>query len=108
VLRLTFVVVIDSQCRNRLQRALTDLGVFLAIDNVSSATAKHALTLLRAKCGPGSVVLVTARSINELKSLRINESECMEMPELEIDEAKALFLYHAACVPDTHTEQTRS
>ncbi|KAG0621673.1 hypothetical protein M758_3G039500 [Ceratodon purpureus] len=93
-----------DEYRNRLQRDMTNIGVFLAIDNASGATSKQALTLLRAKYGPGSVVLVTARSIDVLKSLRINESECIAMPELEIDEAKALFLYHAACIPNTHNE----
>lgn len=76
-----------------------NVGVFLTIDNVSSATAQQALTLLRAKYGPGSVVLVTARALSELTCLNINASECMEMPELEMEEAKSLFLYHATCVP---------
>ncbi len=72
--------------------------VFLTIDNVSSTTMNQALTLLRANYGPGSVVLVTARSLNELTSLRIDASRCMEMPEIQIEEARALFLNRAACV----------
>ncbi|XP_073390626.1 uncharacterized protein [Physcomitrium patens] len=93
-----------DEYRHRLNRDMRNLGVFLTIDNVSGTTMEQALTLLKAGYGPGSVLLVTARSLDQLKSLRIDTNECLEMPELEIDEAKSLFLYHAACVPATRNE----
>jgi len=93
----------DVQYRYRLMRDMMNVKVFLTIDNVSSATRTQALTLLRAKYGHGSVVIVTTRSLNELTSLGILASECIEMPELEMEEARSLFLYHATCVPSTYS-----
>jgi len=89
--------------QHHFMRDMMNVKVFLTIDNVSSATSKQALTLLRAKYGPGSVLLVTARSVNELMSLGIDARECMEMPELELEEARSLFLYHVACVPPSYS-----
>jgi hypothetical protein len=70
--------------------------VFLAIDNVSAAQqiVDEARDLLRLEFMPGSIVVVTARSLGQLRNL--NLEECMEMPELDEDDARSLFLYHAA------------
>jgi len=81
---------------------MMNIKVFLAIDNVSSTTSKQALTFLQANYGLGSVLLVIAHSLNELTSLGIDGNECMEMLELEMEEARSLFLYHVACVPPTY------
>ena len=73
--------------------------VFLAIDNVTNdpAIIKQAKTYLGTKWSEGSVIIVTSRSLGDLMYLReyINESDCMEVPELTKDEAKSLFLNHA-------------
>ena len=80
--------------------------VFLAIDNVSDnhgaiTQAKSFLNLVR-ECN--SIVMVTARSLDILLNLSILESDCLEMPELNIDEAKALLLQHSAPYNDVTEE----
>lgn len=49
---------------------------------------------LSAKLPPGSVVMVTTRSKELLLNMRkyFNPNNCMEMPELNLEEAKALFV----------------
>jgi hypothetical protein len=72
----------------------------LAIDNVTDSTKVIAQAdALLANCfGKGSVVLVTARSYDQLAKLKANirEIHCIEMPELEENEATSLLLHHAA------------
>lgn len=70
--------------------------VFLSIDNVSDDQIDEARMYLEVGYHQESIVLVTARSIDILKSLRINKRDCMEMPELKKEDATNLFLYHAA------------
>ena len=76
-------------------------AVFLAIDNVSDNTKSIELAkyLLSAGFDEKSVVIVTARSLDvlKIKHLDIDDSDCLEMPELEEEEAKSLFLQHAIC-----------
>jgi hypothetical protein len=86
------------QCRNRLNEDLHKQRVFLAIDNVlvNGQAIEQAKTYLRAKYAHGSAVMVTARSLGQLQNLNIHESSCLEMPELEEIEARALFLNHSA------------
>ena len=90
------------QCRDRLKRDTNKQTVFLALDNVSDsltimAQAKSYLTLGYRE---GSIIVVTARSLDILGALKIRESDCLEMPELEEAEARCLFMHHANLPPD--------
>jgi hypothetical protein len=86
------------QCKHRMKRTIKNKRVLLAIDNVyeSHQIVNQAKDILRSGFEEGSLVIVTARSLEELQNLGIHKSECMEMPELLEDEAMSLFLYHAA------------
>lgn len=85
------------QCRNYLKHEVRRRATFLALDNVSIESLDQAKMYLDADFHKDSMVLVTARSLSILTShLKINESHCMEMPELEREEATKLFLNHAA------------
>lgn len=65
----------------------------MAIDNVSPETATQASVYLDFGFHENSVVLVTARTRSILTShLQIDERDCMEMPDLEKNEATRLFL----------------
>jgi hypothetical protein len=66
--------------------------VFLALDNVSDESKEQAKSYLEANFGDGSVVLVTARSLDQLQCLGIHKDHCFAMPELGFEEAKSLFL----------------
>jgi len=70
--------------------------VFLSLDNVSDDQIDEARMYLKVGYHPKSILLVTARSIDILKSLKIKKRDCMEMPELQKEDATNLFLYHAA------------
>jgi hypothetical protein len=76
---------------------------FLVLDNVQDEpkSLEVAETYFKASYGCGSVVLVTARSLDVLKKLNLDECQCLEMPELEENEARSLFL---SCVnlPSDH------
>ena len=71
-------------------------SVFLALDNMSGmdASIKEARSYLSAKLPLGSIVMITSRSKMALMKLRsyIDESSCLEMPELVLEEAKCLFM----------------
>lgn len=86
------------QCRNQLKRCIVNQPVFLTIDNVSDdlEVIKQAKTFLGVRWNKGSVIIVTARSLDELLRLKpyINKNDCMEMPELKEDDAMSLFLNH--------------
>ncbi|KAG0601125.1 hypothetical protein M758_11G085900 [Ceratodon purpureus] len=87
----------DSKVTEHLQKRMAGEKVFLALDNVWPKSEEEAMVYVRgAKYGPNSIVLVTARSIDILKSLQIDESDCLEMPELEEEDARQLFLDCAA------------
>ena len=77
--------------------------VFLAIDNVVDTveSIEQATTYLKAGYNQGSIVIVAARSLGQLTGLGISESECLEMPELEEDEARSLFLDQFQSIPET-------
>lgn len=70
--------------------------VFLVIDNVSNSheVVDEAKDILRMGFLQEWTVVVTARSSVQLSSLSLGE--CMEMPDLDEDDARSLFLYHAA------------
>ena len=71
--------------------------VFLALDNVWQESKEEAMVYVQEVCyGCGSIVLVTARSIDILDSLKIDRMDCFEMPELEKEDARQLLLHHAA------------
>jgi hypothetical protein len=73
------------------------------LDNVQDEpkSLEVAETYFKASYGCGSVVLVAARSLDVLKKLNLDECQCLEMPELEENEARSLFL---SCVnlPSDH------
>lgn len=82
-----------GQCQNYLQKEVRRKETFLAIDNVSPETATQASVYLDFGFHENSVVLVTARTRSILTShLQIDERDCMEMPDLEKNEATRLFL----------------
>jgi hypothetical protein len=68
--------------------------VFLALDNVSDETKEQAKSYLEANFGDGSVVLVTTCSMDQLQYLGVHNDNCFAMLELELEEAKSLFLYY--------------
>jgi hypothetical protein len=73
--------------------------VFLAVDNVDFETLDEAREFLNIWKKPAGnrrvdedcVVIVTARSIEILVRLGIDEGDCLEMPELDHEQAKCLF-----------------
>ena len=66
--------------------------VFLAVDNMSDESKEEAKSYVGANLGDGSVVLVTARSVELLLCLGVRKDDCFAMVELELEEAKSLFL----------------
>ncbi|KAG0601423.1 hypothetical protein M758_11G109500 [Ceratodon purpureus] len=87
----------EDECYSLLRQNITKQKVLIAIDNVfdSSKCLEEAGAYLELNYSPNSVVVVTARSLDQLLMVKIEESNCMEMPDLEKDEARSLFLYHA-------------
>ncbi|KAG0556528.1 hypothetical protein KC19_11G060100 [Ceratodon purpureus] len=69
--------------------------VFLAVDNVSDSqeSINEAYRYLSARLPSGSIVMMTARSKGTLLRVRpdVTESHVLEMPELDVEEAKSLF-----------------
>ncbi|KAG0631760.1 hypothetical protein M758_1G277600 [Ceratodon purpureus] len=69
--------------------------VFLAVDNVSDTqeSINEAKTYLSAGLPSGSIVMMTSRSKGTLLRVRpdVTESHVLEMPELDVEEAKSLF-----------------
>jgi hypothetical protein len=64
------------------------------VDNVPDdyKSIQAARKYLKGGYGDGSIILVTARSINILMKLNLAENQCLEMPDLEEDEARSIFL----------------
>ncbi len=71
---------------------------FLTIDNVwdDSDSLEQGQLYLRAPFFEGSWVIITSRLKKTLISLIEDENACFEMPELDKDDARKMFLYHAA------------
>jgi hypothetical protein len=69
--------------------------VFLALDNVSHTQASkgEAKSYLSASLPIGSIVLLTSRTKDTLLYMRpyVEEGNCLEMPELDVQEARSLF-----------------
>jgi hypothetical protein len=61
-----------------------------------SQSIKGAKMYLQIPFHEESVVVVTSCSLETLTCLGLSVSNCFEMPKLEHEDAKALFLYHAA------------
>ena len=83
--------------------------VFLAIDNVWDTLVSRdaARTFLQAGFHCDSMVVVTARTKDILVRLDIDDNHCIEMPELDKEEATKLFLHHALpnCSPSLECPQ---
>ena len=88
------------QCRDILcKRVSWEHAAFLALDNLwdDTESIEHAKMFLQEAAFPErSVVMVTARTLRTLRYLGIDESQCFEVPELSEEDARNLFLYHAA------------
>jgi dsDNA-binding SOS-regulon protein len=84
------------QCRGYFKKEMPNHRVFLAIDNVLDDLIEQAKTYLGAHYREESIIMFTARSIDVLsKCLKIKESDCLEIPEINETEAKSLFLKQA-------------
>ncbi|KAG0627867.1 hypothetical protein M758_2G234200 [Ceratodon purpureus] len=85
----------EDQLQNALREGIIKDPIFLTLDNMSDQDASIAEVqiYLSARLPAGSIVIVTARSKDWLLRVRpyIDESKCMQMPELMLDEAKSLF-----------------
>lgn len=91
--------------------------MFLALDNVQPDAelleeARKYLTIwgqaeANASVGNGTIVIVTAQSIETLDKVGINSSNCLEMPDLVEEEARKLFLLYAAPDYDLKPEDDR-
>ncbi|KAG0611617.1 hypothetical protein M758_7G152900 [Ceratodon purpureus] len=92
----------EGECKYLLHKDTCKQRTFLAVDNVwdDSLSMEGAKMYLQTPFHEKSVVMVTSRSLETLTSLGISVSDCFEMPKLEHEDAKALFLYHA-----THGKQ---
>jgi hypothetical protein len=70
-------------------------AVFLALDNVShtQASMDEAKSYLSASLPSGSIVLLTSLTKETLLYMRahVEEDNCLEMPELDVEEARSLF-----------------
>ena len=87
------------QCEDVLLKLeIWEQKTFLTIDNVwdDSKSLAQAKLFLRAPFVKGSWVIITSRLRKTLISLNVDESACFEMPELDKDDARHMFLYHAA------------
>ncbi|KAG0627870.1 hypothetical protein M758_2G234400 [Ceratodon purpureus] len=84
-----------DQLQNALREGIIKDPIFLTLDNMSDEDASIAevQSYLSARLPTGSIVIVTARSKDWLLRVRpyIDESKCMQMPELMQEEAKSLF-----------------
>ena len=80
------------QCWSLLEKQKHLNRVFLAVDNVSGPQSiEEAKKYLKVGC-EGSIVMLTSRARGDLKYLGIVDGNCHEVPELEENEAKSLFL----------------
>lgn len=89
------------QCKGLLKEAILKQPIFLAVDNIFDdiKSIEEVNVFLKGGFAKGSVVVLTARSLDVLQNahLGLDGSNCFEMPELNKDDAKSLFLEHAVC-----------
>jgi hypothetical protein len=93
------MVWVDMQCEDVLLKSeIWKHKSFLTIDNVwdDSHSLEQGKLFLRAPFVEGSWVLITSRFRKTLISLKVHKNACFEMPELDKDDARHMFLYHAA------------
>ncbi|KAG0588935.1 hypothetical protein KC19_2G279700 [Ceratodon purpureus] len=85
----------EDELQNALREGIIKDPIFLTLDNMSDQDASIAevQSYLSARLPSGSIVMVTARSKDWLLRVRpyMDESKCMQMPELMLEEAKSLF-----------------
>jgi hypothetical protein len=86
------------QCRDILQRILFRERTFLVVDNVwdDHQSLKQAKMFLESRFCEGSLVIVTSRSQRTLELLGVDGDASFEVPDLGLEDAMNLFLYHAA------------
>jgi hypothetical protein len=86
------------QCEDALLRFETwKQKSFLTIDNVwdDFDSLEQGKLFLRAPFVEGSWVIITSRFRKTLISLNVDEKACFEMPELDKDDARQMFLHYA-------------
>jgi hypothetical protein len=86
------------QCRDILRRTLSRERTFLAVDNVwdDHQSIEQAKMFLKGPFCEGSLVIVTSRSQRTLELLGVDGDASFEVPDLGLEDAMNLFLYHAA------------
>jgi hypothetical protein len=87
------------QCRDILRRTLSRERTFLAVDNVwdDHESIEQAKMFLKGPFCEGSLVIVTSRSQRTLELLLgVDGDASFEVPDLGLEDAMNLFLYHAA------------
>ncbi|KAG0588944.1 hypothetical protein KC19_2G280600 [Ceratodon purpureus] len=86
----------EEQLQNALREGIIKDPIFLTLDNMSDQDASivEVQSYLSARLPIGSIVIVTARSKDWLLRVRpyMDESKCMQMPEMMLEEAKSLFV----------------
>ena len=84
------------QCRDvLLNKKIWKQKSFLTLDNVWDDTLEQGKLYLQAPFVEGSWVLIASRFKKTLISLNVDENACFEMPELDKDDARILFLQYA-------------
>ncbi|KAG0592267.1 hypothetical protein M758_1G231600 [Ceratodon purpureus] len=88
----------EGQCRNILRSTTWKQKTFLAVDNVwdDTKSLEQAKMFVNIPFHEGSVIMVTARAPKTLQYIGIDRSHCLEVPELGKEDARSLFLDHAA------------
>ncbi|KAG0611643.1 hypothetical protein M758_7G154700 [Ceratodon purpureus] len=99
----------EDELLKGLKSGIIKEAVFLALDNVSDtqASINEAKSYLSASLPHGSIVMVTSRSKYTLKKLRpyVDEDNCLEMPELDVQEAKSLFIISSNFEPKSEDDE---
>ena len=93
------MIWVDLQCEDVLLKfEIWKQKSFLTIDNVwdDLHSLEQGKLFLRAPFVEGSWVIITSRFKKTLISLNVDENACFEMPELDKDDARHMFLYHAS------------
>jgi hypothetical protein len=93
------MIWVDVQCEDVLLKyEIWEQKSFLTMDNVwdDFDSLEQGKLFLRAPFVEGSWVIITSRFRKTLISLNVDENACFEMPELDKDDARHMFLYHAA------------
>jgi hypothetical protein len=86
------------QCKDVLKdKEIWKQKSFLTIDNVwdDFDSLEQGNLFLRAPLVEGSWVIITSRFRKTLKSLYVDKKACFEMPELDKDDARQMFLHYA-------------